>query len=239
MPAAPAKHHKLYHVGDDASDFDYFFYPHQANRVRGRLDLDSASLHRLRIQCVTTTDFSLDANGKAPAAAVRSLANVTNLLVGLKDAVTDADYSEAWLGLDTDDSDWYSLANGRISVLIAPTIDAGSYKLGVQLKANSTNIDLGFLPLDCELRQSLNTGDEPSAPAGVANNIGTAIIADGAGSVTVTDAGMTAAGLVLPSWQGAPQGTLGVTYASGSFTIIASGPVSGATTVGYYIARRS
>lgn len=239
MPAVSAKSHKLYHVGDDASDFDYFFYPHQASRVRGRLDLDSASLHRLRIQCVTTTDFTLDSNGKPPAGVVRSLADVTNALAGLKAAVDSADYSEAWLGLDTTDTDWYSLANGRFSVLIAPTVAAGSYKLGLQLKANTTNIDLGFLPLDCELRQSLNTGDETSAPAGVANNIGTATIADGAGSVTVTDAGMTAAGLVLPSWQGAPQGTLGVTYASGSFTIIASGPVSGATTVGYYIARRS
>jgi len=234
-----AKNHKLYHVGDDASDFDHFFHPNEAGRVRGRIDLDLASLHRLRIQCVTTKDFSLSATGTAPSAAVRSLADVTNVLVGLKSAVTDADYEEAWLGVDTTDTDWYSLANGRISVLIAPTIDAGSYKLGVQLKAGATNIDLGWDALDCELRTSLNAGDEPSAPAGVANNTGTATITNGNSSVTVTDADMTTGGIVLASWLGEPQSTLSVVCAAGSFAITAGGPVTGNAGVGYYIVRRS
>lgn len=234
-----AKNHKLYHVGDDASDFDHFFHPHEAGRLRGRLDLDTASLHRLRIQCVLGKDWTPASDGSAPSGSVRSLTDITNALVGIKSATTDADYQEAWLGLDTTDTAWHSLANGRLSVLIAPTIAAGSYKLGIQLKAGTTNIDLGYLPLDCELRTSLNTGDEASAPAGVANNVGTATIPDGSDRVTVTDTDMTTGGLVLPSWQGTPQSTLGCTYAAGSFVIIAGGPVSGNTTVGYYIARRS
>jgi hypothetical protein len=236
---ATYKAHKLYHAGDDASDFDHFYYPNEAGRVRGRLDLDLASVHRLRIQCVTGKDWTPSSTGTAPSGSVRDLSDVTNALVGIKTTLDATDYSEAWLGLDTTDTAWYSLANGRLSVLIAPTIAAGSYKLGIQLKAGTTNIDLGWFPLDCELRTSLNIGTEPSAPAGVASNVGTATITDGSDRVTVTDANMTSGGLVLPSWQGAPQSSLGCTYAAGSFVIIAGGPVSGNTTVGYYIARRS
>jgi hypothetical protein len=234
-----AKNHKLYHAGDDASDFDHFFYPTEAGRARGRLDLDKASLHRLRVQCVTSKDFSLASDGTAPTAAVRSLVNVTNVLVGLKSSIDATDYAEAWLGVDTTDTDWYSLAAGRLSVLIAPTIDAGRYYLGIQLKANTTNIDLGWLPLDCYLSDSLNAGTEPSAPAGVATNVGTATITDGSDNVVVTDANMTATGIVFPSWQGTPQSTLSAVCAAGSFTITAGGPVSGNTSVGYYIARRT
>jgi hypothetical protein len=236
---ATYKHHKLYHAGDDASDFDHFFYPNEAGRVRGRLDLDLASVHRLRIQCVTGKDWTPSSTGTAPSGSIRSLADVTNILVGIKSALADADYQEAWLGLDTTDTDWYSLANGRVSVLIAPTITAGSYKLGIQLKAGSTNIDLGWSPLDCELRTSLNIGTEPSAPVGVSGNTGTATIASGSDNVVVTDANMTTGGIVIPSWLGSPQSTLSAVCAAGSFTITAGGPVVGNTSVGYYIARRS
>lgn len=222
--------------------YGYFFRPEQANRVDAEMVLVRGTYHTLRIQGVKTTAFDLTSDLKAPAAALPDWPTFSSAVFGLKtpeEYEADGDFAAAWTGFDTGDTAWHSPSNCRYSIAVAPTssLDAGTYMAAAQLSTGSITMPLPDFAMRVPLLRQLVIGDEPTVPGSVANRSGTATLADGTDSIAVSFTGMTSGGLVIPFWIGAAQGTLGVVAAANAFTITSSGPVSGASQVGYYVAR--
>jgi hypothetical protein len=222
----------------------YLFHPLQSNRVLPAIDLVRQNYYTLRLQAVRTTDVSLSNTGTVTTGAV-DLSAYDDVIFGMKSTATATDYSAAWRGFNTGDTAWHSLANGRFSIDVAPTtaLTVQQY-LGCAFRlidGSTSYLDVPDLPLTVNLRQNLITGSEPSTPSGtLSGNVGTATVLAGNDSVTVTDAAMTATGLIIPYFYGsAPASTIAATAASGSFVITLGGPALVNTAVGYYIVRRS
>lgn len=222
----------------------YAFVPQQANRVLSLVDIVRQDYYTVRLQVVSTTDFTLGSDLTAPAAAVVPINSYSTILFGLKtQALYDAggDYSVAWTGFNTGDTDWHSLASGRASIDIATTtaLAIAQYRAGVELSDGTYGVRYPDLPLFVNLRRELIVGTEPTSPSGTVFNSGSATIPAGSDRTNpVSCTGMTTAGYVIPFWLGAAQGTLGATAMTNTFTITNSGPVAADTLVGYYIVKK-
>jgi hypothetical protein len=222
----------------------YFFKPTQANRVDDGLEITRQDYITLRLQAVSTTDFSLNTDFTVPDAATVDWSNYSDAITGVKTAANytaGGDYTVAFSGFDTGDTTWINAAKGRLSFAIAFTssIAPGPYLSEIKLIDGSNTNRIPDLPLPLNLVQELVIGTEPTTPSGISGNSGTAIIPARSDSVTVSFTGMTATGLVIPSWIGNPLSTLGASCTTNSFTIKAGGPMDVNTTVGYYVAKTS
>lgn len=188
-----------------------------------------ATISESTLQASTRTVDLSDYSG-TPAFGLKTLAN--------RDA--DGDYSQSWGGYQSSSS-WHSLANGRASMYIAPTITPSTYVFDQQLAKGSGAAftvpgGIGY----AVVQRDVTIGNEASAPSGVGLNYGTTTITAGNTSVSVSYTGMAASGLVIPSLLGVSEGTtIWATPASGSFTINIGATYAASVTVGYYVARVS
>jgi hypothetical protein len=226
------------HIG---ANWTWFLDPLRGDIVVPEVSLVRQNYYTLRVQAVRAGGFILNATGAASSGTV-DLSGYDDVIFGMKEAADDTDFAAAWRGFNATDTAWHSLANGRFSIDVAPTtaLDVQSFLgCGFRLLNGAEYFDVPDIALVVNLRQNLITGSEPSTPGGTTANDGTATIADGTDSVTVTDANMTTAGLIVPFFVGSPVSTISATAGTGNFTITIGGPASGNITVGYYIRKRS
>lgn len=159
--------------------------------------------------------------------------------------LADGDYSQAWSGYATDAS-WHSLANGRFSLQLAPTITPALYVAEFQLQTGAASaltlhgagVALGRT--HCVLVRDLAIGSETTAVSGVTNTTGTATVTAGQTSKVVSYTGMTATGVVIVSLLNvAEMTTISVTPATDQFTVTLGASYDEDVTVGYLVARLS
>lgn len=222
----------------------YFFKPTQAARVDDGLSINLLDYFTIRIQAVKTIDFILNADLSAPDAVTVDWSGYTDAVTGIKtkdDYNSGGNFTAAWSGFDTGDTDWINTARGRNSIAIAlvSTITPAPYLFQTELIAGSNTNRIPDIPLPFNAVRELITGSEPTVPSGISSNSGTATILAGTDSIVVSFTGMTATGLVIPSWIGAPQSTLGATCSTNSFTIKAGGPMAVNTQVAWFCAKTS
>lgn len=232
--------HYLYYL----DGWGYYFVPQQANRVNGTMELSRNCYHTIRLQAVRTTDFSLQSDLSAPSTALPDWPNFTGAVWGLKTETQfneSGDYTAAWSGFDTGDTEWHSPADKRYSFAVAPThaTATGVYLHTLSLTDGSVTMKLPDIPLRVPVIQEGIVGDEPTVPSGISSNSGTAIIPDGTDSVVVSFTDMTSGGLIIPFWIGSAQSTISAIAGTDQFTIQSGGPVDGDTTVGYYVVKSS
>jgi hypothetical protein len=221
----------------------YFFDPWQKSRVVSDVLLTLQDYYELRIQAVSSPQFTPNSDGSAPASICIDLSQYSTGNLALFTIPSwrngwSSNYVASWVGLDPTDLPWYAPALGRLSMIVTPTssipacVYAGQFAL-----INGTNyLRAPDIPMLFDLRENLQSGTDPAAPAIIS---GTATINAGTDNAVVNLTGVASTGLIYPFWLGAPQSTIAVIAGTNQFTIKSGGPMEANTNVGWFLVKYS
>ena len=224
---------------------DEAFFDPELGSLRGAFALIRNDAYTLRCQAVLNRGASISGSTLQAANRTVDLSAYSGVpTFALKTETlfaADGDYSQAWTGFATDSS-WHSLANGRFSLSIAPTITPATYVAEIALADGSGQAfslhGAGTAEgrTRCVLCRDVAIGGETTAASGTSVVSGTAVITAGQTSKAVTLAGVTAGSAIIVSLLNVSElTTVSVAPGAGQFTITIGSTYDTDVTVAYYV----